>query len=127
VTAIEGITTSMVQPAGLSNRTPSLRVMWPRQQFGVTGEELARTLFTTEPRIAMVAAGGAGDPSLTGVSITPYMLSPGDEKIVADRLHALLSGRSRGMRRDRARRDSPLGSKTASAVINLCSTCGSGA
>jgi len=94
VAAIEGITTSMVQPAGLSNRTPSLRVMWPRQQFGVTGEELARTLFSTDPRIALFPAGGAGDPSVTGVSITPYMLSPGEERIVADRLHALLSSRS---------------------------------
>jgi len=84
----------MVQPAGLSNRTPSLRVMWPRQQFGVTGEELARTLFSTDPRIALFPAGGAGDPSVTGVSITPYMLSPGEERIVADRLHALLSSRS---------------------------------
>jgi seryl-tRNA(Sec) selenium transferase len=94
VRAIEGITTSMVQPAGLSNRTPSLRVLWPRQHFGITGEDLARTLFSTEPRIALFPAGGAGDPSLTGVSITPYMLSPGEERIVADRIHALLSSRS---------------------------------
>ena len=94
VAAIDGITTSMVQPAGLSNRTPSLRVMWQRERLGVTGEELARTLFSTEPRIALFPAGGAGDPSLTGVSITPYMLSPGEEKIVADRLHSLLSSRS---------------------------------
>src|SRR6185436_11328194 len=48
----------------------------------------------TDPRIALFPASGAGDPSLTGVSITPYMLSPGEEKIVADRLHVLLSGRS---------------------------------
>jgi L-seryl-tRNA(Ser) seleniumtransferase len=60
--AIEGITTSMVQPAGLSNRTPSLRVMWPRQHFGVTGEELARTLFTTDPRIALFPAAARAIP-----------------------------------------------------------------
>jgi L-seryl-tRNA(Ser) seleniumtransferase len=94
MSAIEGVTTSIVQPAGLSNRTPSLRVMWDRQRFGVSGETIARTLFDTEPRIALFAARGAGDPARTGVSITPYMLSPGEEKIVADRLHSLLSGRS---------------------------------
>jgi len=90
VSAIEGVTTSMVQPAGLSNRTPSLRVWWPRQRFGISGEELARTLLDTDPRIALFPASGAGDPPLTGVSITPYMLSPGEEKIVADRLYVLL-------------------------------------
>ena len=63
VSAIDGVTTSMVQPAGLSNRTPSLRVWWPRQRFGFSGEELARTLLDTEPRIALFPAGGAGDPS----------------------------------------------------------------
>ena len=94
VSAIEGVTTSLVQPAGLSNRTPSLRVWWPRQRFGISGEDLARTLLDTDPRIALFPASGAGDPSLTGVSITPYMLSPGEEKIVADRLYVLLSGRS---------------------------------
>jgi L-seryl-tRNA(Ser) seleniumtransferase len=94
VSAIDGITTSIVQPAGLSNRTPSLRVWWPRQRFGVSGDELARTLLDTDPRIALFPAGAAADPSLTGVSVTPYMMSPGEEKIVADRLHALLAGRS---------------------------------
>ena len=60
----------------------------------MTGEALARTLLDSEPRIALFPAVDARDPSRTGVSITPYMLSPGEEKIVADRLHALLSSRS---------------------------------
>jgi uncharacterized pyridoxal phosphate-dependent enzyme len=94
VSAIEGVTTSIVQPAGLSNRTPSLRVMWDRQRFGLTGEGVARTLFDTEPRIALFAARGTGDPAKTGVSITPYMLSPGEENVVADRLVSVLSSRS---------------------------------
>jgi uncharacterized pyridoxal phosphate-dependent enzyme len=93
LSALDGVTTSVVQPAGLSNRTPSLRVLWNRERFGVAGDEIARMLFETEPRIALVAAGRTGDPALTGVSVTPYMLSPGEETIVADRLHALLSAR----------------------------------
>jgi L-seryl-tRNA(Ser) seleniumtransferase len=91
LSAISGITTSIVQPNGLSNKTPSLRVLWNREQFGVAGDEIVRTLLATEPRIAMAAAGRTGEPALTGVSVTPYMMSPGDERIVADRLHALLS------------------------------------
>src|SRR5439155_22041136 len=86
VSAIEGITTSIVQPVGLSNRTPSLKVWWDRKRFGVSGDEIARTLFETEPRIALFAAAAPHDPARTGVSVTPYMLSPGEEQIVADRL-----------------------------------------
>jgi len=93
VSTIAGVTTSIVQPEGLSNRTPTLKVWWSRQQFGVSGDEVARTLLETEPRIALFAA-VPKDPGGTGVSITPYMLSPGEEKIVADRLHSLLAGRS---------------------------------
>lgn len=91
VSSIDGIQTSVVQPKGLSNRTPQLRVLWDRQRFGVSGESIARMLLDGEPRIALFPARGDNGPSLTGVSVTPYMLSPGDEKIVADRLHALLS------------------------------------
>jgi uncharacterized pyridoxal phosphate-dependent enzyme len=97
IATVEGITTSIVQPSGLSNRTPSLRVLWDPRQFGVSGDDVVRTLLETEPRIALSAAGRGRDPNqaaMTGVSITPYMLSPGEERIVADRLHAVLSTRS---------------------------------
>ena len=94
VTSINGVTTTVTQPGGLSNRTPSLRVWWDPQRFGFSGETVARTLLETEPRIALTAQRRAGPPAETGVGVTPYMMSPGDEVIVADRLHALLSSRS---------------------------------
>jgi L-seryl-tRNA(Ser) seleniumtransferase len=88
---ISGVTTSVVQPNGLSNRTPSLRIQWDRQQFGLTGEAVARSLLEGDPRIALAGGGGNGQSGQTGVSVTPYMLAPGDERIIADRLHAVLS------------------------------------
>jgi uncharacterized pyridoxal phosphate-dependent enzyme len=91
LTGINGVTTTVTQPNGLSNRTPSLRIWWDPQRFGFSGEVVARTLFETEPRIALNAARRPGPPPETGVSVTPYMMSPGDEHIVADRLYALLS------------------------------------
>ena len=91
VSAIDGVTTSVSQPNGLSNRTPSLRILWDAQRVGVTGDALSRTLLDTEPRIAMPATRNG---ALTGVSITPYMMSAGDERIIGDRLAALLSTRS---------------------------------
>ena len=85
---ISGITTSVSQPNGLSNRTPSLRILWDPAARGVTSDDIVRQLFETEPRIATA---GARQGTLSGISITPYMMSPGDEIVIADRLHALLS------------------------------------
>ena len=94
LTTIQGVTTTVTQPGGLSNRTPSLRVWWDPQRFGFSGEIVARTLLDTEPRIALTAARRPGPPVETGVGVTPYMMSAGDETIVADRLYALLTSRS---------------------------------
>jgi len=88
VRPITGVTTATTQPNGLSNRTPSLRVLWDPQQLGVTGDAVSRMLFDTEPRIAMAATRNG---PLVGVSVTPYMMVPGDEKIIGERLHAILS------------------------------------
>jgi len=105
VSAIAGVTTSRSEAEGLSNRTPSLRVLWDAQKVGLTGEAVAKLLLDGDPRIILpVARGGpggpgggatngagAGAPVLTGVSVTPYMLASGDDKIIAERLHAILS------------------------------------
>ena len=93
-TSISGVTATVTQPSGLSNRTPSLRLWWDPQRFGFSGETVARTLLQTEPRIALNAGRRPGPPVETGVAVTPYMMSPGDEIVVADRLHALLTSRS---------------------------------
>src|SRR5687767_10010634 len=92
VSGVEGVTTSVSQPNGLSNRMPTLRVLWDRNRLGLAGDAVARMLFEGEPRVGVFPARGDGDPALTGVRIGPYMMSPGDEKIVADRLHAVLAG-----------------------------------
>jgi L-seryl-tRNA(Ser) seleniumtransferase len=90
VSDVNGVTTSVVQPEGLSNHTPSLKVLWDRERLGVSGDLVASILLDSDPRIALFAAGGT-TPSQTGVSITPYMLAAGEEKIVADRLRAVLA------------------------------------
>ena len=70
---------------------PSLRVFWDRKKFGLAGDAAARTLFEGNPRVGVFAARHDTDPALTGVSVNPYMMAAGDEKIVADQLFALLS------------------------------------
>jgi L-seryl-tRNA(Ser) seleniumtransferase len=91
VNAIEGVRTTVDQPRGLSNRTPSLRVLWDGGRLGVSGAAVVEALFETQPRVALSARRDDPDTGETGVSINPYMLSPGDATVVADRLHAQLA------------------------------------
>jgi len=92
VTAVSGVTTSIIQPIGLSNKTPSLRIIWDGAQLGITGTEAAKLLLDEEPRI--VVAGGTGTRPNTMAStltVTPWMMMPGDEKVVVDRILAVLT------------------------------------
>jgi L-seryl-tRNA(Ser) seleniumtransferase len=89
VSRIDGVTTAVTETTELSNRTPSLSIRWDAKKLGITGAALAKHLMDTEPRIA--TPGGRDRDGLTSISITPYQMSPGDEKIVAERIHATLS------------------------------------
>ena len=90
MTSIDGVTTEIVQPVGLSNKTPSLRIRWDRLERRIGGDAVARALFDGEPRIALTAIGGSNDQT-TGVAVTPYMMADGEEKLVAGALHAVLT------------------------------------
>jgi L-seryl-tRNA(Ser) seleniumtransferase len=90
VSPIESVTTTIEQPAGLSNHTPTLVIHWDRARLGISGRTVAMYLFDSDPRIA-TPGGRNGSGTDTRISITPYMMSPGDEVTIADRLHALLS------------------------------------
>lgn len=100
VSVIDGVATHVSQPddvgecagpCGLSNRMPSLHVRWDRTRFGLTGEAVVEQLFNTVPRVSLPDPRGKRVPDETGVTIDPYMMAPGDERVVADRLYALLS------------------------------------
>jgi hypothetical protein len=52
---------------------------------------VVKTLFDTDPRVGVFPARGDSEPALTGVSVHPYMMAPGDEKVVGDRLYAILA------------------------------------
>ncbi len=91
VSTVAGVTTSVTQPNGLSNRTPSLRIFWDRQKVGITGEAVSKLLLDSDPRITLDPVRGGTQPGQTGVSVTPYMLAAGEERIIADRLVTVLS------------------------------------
>jgi seryl-tRNA(Sec) selenium transferase len=84
ISTIDGISANVREPNGLSNRSPSLVISWDPAKLHITGEELAEIVARTKPRIAL---GGAPN----SVDITAWMMRPGDDRIVAERLFGLLS------------------------------------
>ncbi|HTX37533.1 MAG TPA: hypothetical protein VME43_21035 [Bryobacteraceae bacterium] len=93
VEKVDGVSTKVQEPSrDLSNRTPELHVQWDGAKLGITGEEVAKILLDTDPRIVLAGSSGSRTGSMASmVSIVPYQMSPGDEKVVADRLYAVLS------------------------------------
>ena len=93
VSTIASVKTSVREPTALSNRSPSLTIAWDPAKLHITGEEVAEELARTKPRIAL-GAGGRGSeaqPGTTSISVTAWMMQPGEDKIVAERIHGVLS------------------------------------
>lgn len=94
---IPGVATQVRETSAeqLSNRSPSLSVSWDPAALGITGSDVARILDATDPRVLVGGGGGRGGatpaPNTTNISVTAFNLGPGEERIVADRLHAVLS------------------------------------
>jgi D-glucosaminate-6-phosphate ammonia-lyase len=91
---IPGVTTEITQPSGRSNRTPSLRVNWDTARIPLTGQDVEKILWDGEPRIAVSGAGSflPFPPNMKpDILISPYQLDPGEERLIADRVFALLS------------------------------------
>ena len=73
------------------NRTPQLNIKWDAARLSITGTG-DKLLTDTEPRIILASGNGARPSSMaSSVSVVPYMLMPGDVKVVADRLYNVLS------------------------------------
>ena len=96
VSAVDGVSVSVREPTALGNKSPSLTISWDPAKLHITGEDVAEELARNKPRIAL--ASGAGrrgqDPesdSETSITITAWMMHAGDDRVVAERIHGVLS------------------------------------
>jgi L-seryl-tRNA(Ser) seleniumtransferase len=92
VTQVPGVTSEILQPEDLSNHAPRLRLNWDTAGLGITGSEVEDILWHGQPRIAVNEGSGTrrdGRPS--SVTIMPYMMMPGDDKIAAAALRKVLA------------------------------------
>jgi len=83
---ISSLTTHIEMPTeDLSNRAPTLTIRWDASKVGITGKELVTKLDQDTPRILVVGGeGNRPDHMASSIGIMPYMMQPGDYKVVAD-------------------------------------------
>ena len=111
VSEIDGVETTLETPplgnepnrynVPISNHSPVLHINWDPNELHLTGEELAETLGRTKPRI-VVGDDYDEESDTTSINITAWMMQPGQDEVVADRIHELLSKEYRPKTTDRA-------------------------
>ena len=93
VSAVPGIRTERFVPE-VANHVPHLCVSWDEAALGLTRADCATQLEQGEPSIVCLV-----DDERKGVAVTPYMMQPGDELIVARRLRSILLEAGKKQRR----------------------------
>ena len=81
-----------LEPEDLSNKAPRLRIHWDANVLKITGTELVARLDAGTPRI--IIDGGMGRrPEMMNSSVTimPYMMDPGEDRIIADAIYEALT------------------------------------
>jgi hypothetical protein len=94
LSTIPGVSTELVEPKARSNRAPSVNLKWDKSVIPITGEDMEKLLWDGTPRIAVSGAGSflPFPPNLQpNISVATTSLQAGEEKIIAERLFAILS------------------------------------
>lgn len=84
VTKVPGVETKTLLPPGPSNYSPRLQISFDPQRLGATGFEISDALMNGTPRVMVPP----GENSLT---VMPYMMQPGDDKVAAKAIAGVLS------------------------------------
>jgi L-seryl-tRNA(Ser) seleniumtransferase len=84
VSSVPGVHTGRFVPE-VANHVPHLYLQWDEQAMGISKAECVKQLEDGEPSIVCL-----GDEHRYGLSVTPFMMKPGEEKIVARRLKEIL-------------------------------------
>ena len=92
VQRVDGVTTEVLQPAGLSNYSPRLEISWDGDRLGLYGTEVEKDLWRQDPRIVLARGSGTQrEGGRSTVSVMPWQMSPGDAAVVAEALYRKLA------------------------------------
>ena len=90
--SLPSVKTQYVEPEDLSNRAPQLMIHWDASQVGITGTELVERLDKGTPRILVEGGSGTRPNQMqSSIGIMPYMMAPGQDRIVADAIYEIFT------------------------------------
>jgi L-seryl-tRNA(Ser) seleniumtransferase len=79
---VPGVTTSFFEP-DIANHVPTMKISWDMKRVNIAPRDASKALMDSKPSIVL---GGSHD----GLEMTAFMLKPGEDKIIAERLTAIL-------------------------------------
>src|SRR3984893_15963016 len=85
VTKISGVSTAYSVP-DIANHVPHMEITWDPRRISITPQDASSTLRKSKPSIVL----SAGEDGKKGLSMNSFMLQPGEEKIIAEKLVELL-------------------------------------
>ena len=92
VNGLPSVTTEYLEPEDLSNRATRLRIRWDANSLKITGTELEERLDKGVPRILIGGASGQRpDKMESSIIVMPYMMGPGEDRLVADAIYEALT------------------------------------
>jgi L-seryl-tRNA(Ser) seleniumtransferase len=87
IAKVPGVSTEFFTP-DIANHVPHMRISWD-SRVRVTPQQVSQALRKSNPSIVM--GGAEGKP---GLAMNSFMLQPGEDQIVAERLSAILRQQS---------------------------------
>jgi uncharacterized pyridoxal phosphate-dependent enzyme len=85
---LPSVKTEYLQPEDLSNRAPRLRIHWDANTLKITGTELVARLDAGSPRILVDGGAGVRPTKMeSSITIMPYMMDPGEDRIIANAIY----------------------------------------
>ncbi len=88
VTTLPSVTTSYFVP-DMANHVPHMEIKWDPRRIKITAEDVESTLRKGSPSIVLTSGERAG-----ALSMNSFMLQPGEDKIIADKLYEVLKAHS---------------------------------
>jgi uncharacterized pyridoxal phosphate-dependent enzyme len=92
VCTLQGVSTSYFVP-DVANHVPHMEIQWDPQRVKISPKDALTTLRQSKPSIVLANSEKHGEPR-PGITMNSFMLQPGEDAIIADKLYDLLKSHS---------------------------------
>jgi uncharacterized pyridoxal phosphate-dependent enzyme len=92
ITTLPGVTTSYFVP-DVANHVPHMEIKWD-QRINLTPGDALTSLRSSKPSFVLARAEKNGTEKREGITMNSFMLKPGEDAVIADKLYDLLKSHS---------------------------------